>query len=85
MKKKRNFSLVFLALVVAIVSYIVSGIIFKSPIKNATAPLISPVDQSFPDVIGDPAYSSIFNDKALDPTQPVQIGGSSNKQPFTGQ
>lgn len=82
MKHKNSWSLVLTIIVVGIVSYIVVGFIFKVPSKNAKAPVVEAINQNFPDVASDPAYTSIFNDKALDPTQPVQIGPSNNNRPF---
>lgn len=84
MKRRRIFSLVVAMVIFGIVSYIVSGFIFRLPTKNAKAPVVESVNQNFPDVASDPTYTSIFNSNALDPTLPVQIGGSSNNQPFTG-
>lgn len=84
MKRRGTLSLVLTTIVVGILSYIIAGFIFKMPTKNAKAPVIQSVNQSFPDVASDPTYTSIFNDKALDPTQTVQIGNSNNNQPFVG-
>lgn len=84
MKRRRTFSLVVVFILFAIVSYVVSGFVFRLPTKNAKAPTVESIGHNFPDVTSDPTYTSIFNAKALDPTQPVQIGGSSNNQPFVG-
>lgn len=84
MKHKSTLSLVLTVLVVGILSYVMAGFVFKVPAKNAKAPVVESLNQNFPDVTGDPAYTSIFNNKALDPTQTVQIGNSNNNQPFVG-
>lgn len=81
---KTSLSLILTVAVVGILSYIFAGLIFKVPAKNAKAPSVESINQNFPDVAGDPAYSSIFSDKALDPTQIIQIGDNSNNQPFVG-
>lgn len=85
MKRRKTFTLILAAVVFGIFSYMVSGFVFRLPDKTAKAPTIQAIDQNFPDVSNDPAYTLIFNDKALDPTLPVQIGGSNNNRPFTGQ
>lgn len=84
MKRKGTLSLVLTVFLVGILSYIIAGFIFKVPAKNAKAPAVESINQNFPDVANDSSYASIFNDKALDPTQPVQIGNSNNSQPFVG-
>lgn len=85
MQRKSIISLVLTVLVVGILSYFVSGLIFKVPAKNAKAPTIEAIDQNFPDVKNDPNYSSFLNAKALDPTQPVKIGNNANTKPFNSQ
>lgn len=85
MRRKDLWTLVGVGLVTAVIAWVASGIIFKSPLKNAQAPTAAAITSTFPDIKNDPNYKSIFNAQALDPTQPIQIGGSSNNGPFNSQ
>jgi hypothetical protein len=69
----------------AIISIILSGIIFGSPQKNPIkVPEVTKISSSFPSPQTDDSYKVFFNDKALNPTQLIQIGGNNNKAPFQG-
>ena len=85
MQKKASTKLVFVAVIWGIISIVASGIVFKSPVKNAQVPVVKPISTSFPQVNTDSDYQAIFNTKALDPTQLIQIGNSQNKTPFNSQ
>ena len=82
MKKNDLTKVIFVAVIWGIFSMVASGIIFKSPVKNAKVPVVKPIDTNFPQVNTDSNYQAIFNTKALDPTQLIQIGNSQNKTPF---
>lgn len=85
MKKKDILYLALAAVAAAIVSFMVASVVFKVPLKRSgTVPVAQPINSTFPDVKNDPAYKSFLNDKALDPTQSVQIGDGQNTQPFSG-
>ncbi len=86
MKKKNDnlLKLILVGMVTAVFAWIISGIVFKSPIHSAQAPTAPKVTSSFPDVKNNPAYNSFLNSQALDPTQPIHIGNSSNTTPFSG-
>lgn len=83
MKKKDILYLTTTAFVAGVISFVLAGIIFKIPAtRSAEVPVAQPITSSFPDVANNPAYKSFLNDKALDPTQPIQIGGGQNSSPF---
>lgn len=82
MKSKDLVAIGVVAFVAAIISYILAGAVFK-PVEGSTqVPEVSAIKPSLPDVKNDSAYNVIFNNKALDPTQPVQIGNQNNNVPF---
>jgi hypothetical protein len=82
MKRKDLTKVIFVAIIWGIFSIVVSGVIFKSPVKNARVPVVKPINTSFPQVSTDSNYQAIFNTNALDPTQLIQIGNSQNNTPF---
>lgn len=85
MKRDDVLKVVAVAIFAAVISLVIAGAIFNSPAKhNKRVPQVAPISTSFPDVTNDPDYNTIFNAKALDPTQPVQIGNSTNTSPFVG-
>lgn len=85
MKKKDLIVVGIVAFFAAIFSLILSGAIFNSPKKNPVkVPVVYKISSNFPSVQNDSAYKAFFNDKALDPTQLITIGGSTNPQPFQG-
>lgn len=75
--------LIIVAVATAVISLIVSSMIFNSPKKhNLTVPVVSTLDPSMPDVKNDPNYNTFLNDKAKDFTHLVQVGGNQNDTPF---
>ncbi len=85
MNRKEIVTVSAVAVIAALISFVVAGALFNSPSKhNATAPNVQAITSSFPDVKNDPSYNFFLNTKALDPTQPIQIGNSSNNAPFNG-
>jgi hypothetical protein len=84
--KQKDLTLIALtALVAAVFSIILSGVLFGSPKKNPIkVPVVDKISSSFPSVQTDDNYKTFFNSNALDPTQLIQIGGSSNTNPFQG-
>lgn len=82
MKQKDIITLAIVGVITAIFSMVVSMLVFSPPKHNAKAPIVESVSNSMPDIKNDPDYNTIFNDKALDPTQPVEIGGNQNTAPF---
>jgi hypothetical protein len=82
MKQKDIATIAVFAIIAAVVSFIVANMVFKPPKGSTQVPAVAAIDSSFPDTHNDSSYSSIFNEKALDPTQPVQIGNQNNDVPF---
>lgn len=85
MKQKDLIVIAAVAVITSIFSFVVSGMLFSSPKKNSQVPIVDSINKSMPDIVNDPLYSSFLNDQALDPTQPVKIGPSSNTKPFNSQ
>jgi hypothetical protein len=82
MKQKDLAVIAVFAIIAAIISFVVANMIFKPPKGSTQVPVVSTISPTFPDTRNDSAYSSIFNNNALDPTQPVQIGNQNNDVPF---
>lgn len=83
MKRKDLLLIGGVAFIAAIFSFVLSGIIFGSPKKNPiTVPVVNKISSDFPAVQNDTKYNSFFNDKALDPTQLINIQGNNNPTPF---
>jgi hypothetical protein len=83
MKRKDLSKVVVVAVIWGIISIILSGLVFKAPVKNAKVPVVTPISTNFPQVNGESDYQAIFNTNALDPTQLIQIGNSQNNTPFS--
>lgn len=85
MKQKDIAALALIALITAIFAFVLSGLIFKTPLsRSSTVPTADGISTTFPDIQNDPSYNTIFNGNALDPAQPVQVGSTQNSQPFNG-
>lgn len=83
MKRKDILYLGVVAFVAAIITYFMAGLVFSAQQKRtATVPIVGSIDSNFPDIKNNPSYKSIFNDKALNPTQSIQIGNGQNTAPF---
>jgi hypothetical protein len=83
MTQKDKITLIIVTLVTAVISFVISRSIFNSPAKHTeTAPVVKAISNTLPDVRNDSNYNTFLNSKALDPTQPIQIGGSQNTTPF---
>lgn len=84
MKQKDLVTLIIIAFITAIFSFVLSSVLFKIPVGRATkvASAASSVSTNFPDIKNDPNYNTIFNTNSLDPAVPVQVGTNPNSQPF---
>lgn len=83
MKRKDLMTIGLVAVVAGLLSLTLSSTLVGSSGDNKdTAPVVEKIDPAFPDITNDPAYNSFLNSKALDPTQPVQIGDNQNSKPF---
>jgi hypothetical protein len=78
MKQKDLSLILFIIGLSAIVSFIVSSKLISTP-KNRQqqVEVVEKISSEF--VTPDKKY---FNDKALDPTQTIEIGNDSNEKPF---
>ncbi|MEX1995193.1 MAG: hypothetical protein WD887_00235 [Candidatus Saccharimonadales bacterium] len=84
MKKKDTLSLIVTGVITGVISLLIASAIFQTPASRRTqVQTASPISPTLPDVKNEPVYKSFLNDKALDPTQPIQIGGTSNNSPFS--
>ncbi len=85
-KKRQNMIvIIFVALIAAMISIVVSGAIFGTPqSRPIKVPVVDKISPTFPDVQHDSTYTSFLNTNALDPTQLIQIGNSNNQSPFQG-
>ena len=82
MKRNDIATIILVAGVAAIISFLIAGSIFGTKNRSTQVPVVSSIPKDFPDVKNDSSYNAFLNDKALDPTLPIQIGGSSNSNPF---
>ena len=83
MKQKDYMTLGIIIFIATIFSVILSGKIFSST-KNhdLKAPEVQEISSQFPDIKNDPAYNTVFNNNALNPTQLIQIGTNQNPATF---
>lgn len=81
-KTKQLAPLILVAVMAAIISLLVANALFSPPKRETKVPQVEAIDASFPDVKNNPAYQSFLNNNALDATQPIQIGNTSNSVPF---
>lgn len=82
MKRKDIIMIALAALIGAFISMLVSTMIFNSQANKVKVPVVDKISSTFPDVNNDTTYNRFLNHNALDPTQPIQIGSSSNSSPF---
>lgn len=80
MKQKDIILILVICFISAVASLIVSRLVFATPENRQQAvevvPVISP---EFPEL-----NSRYFNPSSIDPTQLIQIGDSTNNNPFNG-
>lgn len=81
MKQKDIALILVIVFISAVISIVVSKILFASP-KNRQqqVEVVQPITADFP--TPDTKY---FNANAFDPTQLIEIGNSSNPNPFNGK
>lgn len=77
MKQKDIALIIVVAFVAGVLSLLVSKFVISSGSRDLEAQVVQPITTDFqkPD-------ERVFNDKAINPTQLIQIGNSSNPQPF---
>lgn len=78
MKRKDIAPIVLVVGISAIFAFIIAGALFGSPkSRQQTAERASAISDQF--IIPDQTY---FNDKSVNPTQIIRIGGEDNTSPF---
>ena len=80
MKQKDIALIIVIAFISAVASFLLSGALFGKPsARQQKAEVVDVItsDFSLPD-------SKYFNSSSIDPTQLIQIGNSTNPNPFTG-
>lgn len=80
MKQKDIALIIVIVFISAVVSLVVSNMIFASP-KNRQqqVEMVQPITADFP-----PADKNYFNKDAFDPTKPITIQQNQNSDPFSG-
>lgn len=81
MKQKDIVLILVIVFLSGIISLVVSKTVFTSP-KNRQQK-VEVVEAISPDFAAPDAH--YFNDQAVDPTQLIQIGNSTNPNPFNGK
>ena len=85
MKRKDLMTIGLIAFIAAIMSFVFAQLIFSTPAgRSSSVPVAPVISGALPNVRTDQSYQNIFNSKALDPAQPIQIGGNQNAAPFNG-
>ncbi len=81
MKQKDVILIIVIAFVSAVLSLVLSNMLFASP-KNRqqTIEIVDPITADFPS-----PDNKYFNNNSIDPTQLIQIGNNNNQTPFNGQ
>lgn len=80
MKQKDILLIGTVVIISAAVSIVLSGKLITSPKNRQTkVEVVLPFSDQFPT-----ADAKYFNDKSIDPTQNIKIGGNNNPQPFNG-
>ena len=84
MKRKEMLIFGAVGFVAAILSFVVSDMIFGNPKKQPIkVPVVQVISTDFPIVQSDENYKKIFHKKAINPTQLIKSGGG-NTKPFQG-
>lgn len=79
MKQKDILLIVVVAIVAGVVSVVLSGLLFVTPSNRQQEVEVAPVLTT---TFQQPS-TKYFNNNAIDPTQNIQIGNSTNPAPFS--
>ena len=80
MRQKDMMVIVTVVIVSAILSIVVSKMLFTKPQnRQVEVEVVTPISADVPD-----PDKRFFNGNAIDPTQAIQIGNSNNPDPFRG-
>lgn len=77
MKQKDIVILIVVGFIAGIFSFIISGMLFSTKKLDQNAEKVQKISSTFPE--GD---KGIFNETAVNPTQLIQIGDTTNNNPF---
>ena len=81
MKKKDLFPIITVAVISAVASFILSGVLISSPKNRQTSvEVVSPISIEFTR-----PPERYFNELSNNPTQTIQIGEENNSNPFNTQ
>jgi len=80
MKQKDIALIIIIVFVSAVASFFISNALFASPEnRQQKVEVVEAITSDFPKPSG-----KYFNSDSIDPTQLIQIGNSTNPDPFTG-
>ena len=79
MKQKDIALITVIAFISAILSFVVSQLLFSTKTQQQDAQVVPAITASFPAPDG-----RYFNSNSIDPTQLIQIGNQNNTNPFNG-
>lgn len=80
MKRKDMLLIGVIAFFSAVISLVVSNMLFASPNnRQQQVEVVEKISPDFP-----PADQRYFNKDSIDPTQLIQIGNNNNQTPFNG-
>ncbi|HKR82229.1 MAG TPA: hypothetical protein VJR27_04510 [Candidatus Saccharimonadales bacterium] len=81
MKQKDVILIIVIAFISAVLSLVLSNILFASPkSRKQTIEVVDPITSDF-----SMPSKKYFNNSSIDPTQLIQIGNNNNQTPFNGQ
>ena len=80
MKQSDIAALILIVVIVLFVSVFVGNALFGGEqSRNVEVEVVEPISADFPE-----PDRAIFNNQAVNPTQTINIGGSNNQNPFSG-
>ncbi len=83
MKQKDIITIVTVASISAVFSFILSGKLFDPPKDRSTkVEVVQKITADFPTPSSDARFKRYFNDQSINPTKLIQIGDTTNTNPF---
>ncbi len=81
MKQKDLLTIAVVIIISGVISFVLSGMFFSSSEQRSQeVEVIDEISSDFPK-----PNKEYFNAESVNPAQPVEIGGSTNANPFAGQ
>jgi hypothetical protein len=80
MKQKDLALIIVMVFIGAVFGVIASRLLFSQKAKEQTVEVVEPISSDFP-----APPSKYFNENSINPTQQIEIGGSTNPTPFNAQ